>query len=130
MKLSDLPKLRAKRLRNGGGSNRGNKRVEIDGHKFQSIAESRRYEQLRLLQMAGKIHGLELQPHLDLFVEGVKVTRYTPDFQYWKGSASVCIFEDVKGKLEEAAWVRIRLARALGYKIELLTKETNRGLFR
>jgi hypothetical protein len=34
----------------------------VDGHKFPSKAEARRYRELKLLQAAGKIRGLELQP--------------------------------------------------------------------
>ena len=39
----------------------GNKKVEIDGHVFDSKKESRRYAELRLLEKAGEISGLQTQ---------------------------------------------------------------------
>ena len=39
-----------------------NKKVQIDMYVFDSIAESRRYKELALLQRAGKITELQLQP--------------------------------------------------------------------
>ena len=44
----------------------GNRRVTIDGIKFQSIREGNRYCELKLLQRAGKIKNLELQKRYKL----------------------------------------------------------------
>ncbi len=38
-----------------------NKKIECDGHTFDSKKEYRRYQELSLLQKAGEIEGLELQ---------------------------------------------------------------------
>ena len=39
-----------------------NKKVQIDMYVFDSIAESRRYKELALLEKAGEIENLQLQP--------------------------------------------------------------------
>ena len=39
-----------------------NKKVQIDRYVFDSIAEGRRYRELALLERAGEITNLELQP--------------------------------------------------------------------
>lgn len=140
MKLSDLPSLRAKAKKRGklpgfalpkgsGVSNRGNKRVEIDGLKFMSRAESRRYLQLKTLQAAGKVVEFNCQVRLPLNVNGAKVCTYIPDFQVWRDKGG-CIFEDVKGFCEDDAKIKIALARALGYDVRLLTTETNPELWK
>lgn len=80
----------------------GNKKVLIDGIKFDSMAEGRRYKELKLMQRAGIIKELELQPKFLLqesFKKNGKTYRkveYIADFQY-KENGKVVI-EDVKGK--------------------------------
>jgi hypothetical protein len=77
---------------------RGNKYhaepVTIDGYRFASKAEGRRYEVLRLREKAGEITNLEVHPAFDLHVEGVKIGRYCSDFSYREGEEQVV--EDVK----------------------------------
>lgn len=71
-----------------------NKPVERDGIKFASKREARRYHNLCLLQRAGEISELELQPKYDLVVEGMKVCSYVGDFRYLLHRKR--IVEDVK----------------------------------
>lgn len=80
----------------------GNKKVIVDGIKFDSIRESARYRELKLLERAGEIKNLVLQPHfllLDSFKKNGKTyrkTEYIADFMYWeKGQV---IVEDVKSE--------------------------------
>jgi hypothetical protein len=63
------------------GMNR-RKRTTVDGHKFDSTAEARRYGELNLLQQAGKIRRLRVHPRFNLKVNGVKVCAYVADFDY------------------------------------------------
>lgn len=79
-----------------------NTKVEIDGHKFDSKAEARRYQELRLLEKAGTISGLELQPVFQLQPTfkhqhrgTVLLIKYIADFKYYEGKR--CVVEDVKG---------------------------------
>ena len=80
------------------------KKVEIDGHKFDSIKESRRYEELKILEHAGHIKDLVLQPKFELqtsFRKNGKVYRsitYIADFQYFDLAQNKTIIEDVKSK--------------------------------
>ena len=39
-----------------------NKKTQVNMYVFDSIAESKRYKELALLQRAGEIQNLELQP--------------------------------------------------------------------
>lgn len=78
-----------------------NKKVQIDMYVFDSIAESRRYKELALLEKAGEIENLQLQPKFllqDSFKKNGKTYRkieYIADFMYEeKGKV---IIEDVKG---------------------------------
>lgn len=78
-----------------------NKKVQVDMYVFDSIAESRRYKELALLEKAGEIENLQLQPKFllqDSFKKNGKTYRkieYIADFMYEeKGKV---IVEDVKG---------------------------------
>jgi hypothetical protein len=80
-----------------------NKRVEIDGYKFDSIKESNRYLELILLQTAGKISKLNLQPKFKICDEskweGKKLREryYIADFMYMEDGER--IVEDVKSSI-------------------------------
>lgn len=78
-----------------------NKKTEIDGHKFDSKAEARRYEELKTLAQTQKIVDLRLQTRFDLIpaqrIDGKCVERacqYVADFTYLE--AGVLVVEDVK----------------------------------
>lgn len=78
-----------------------NKKVQVDMYVFDSIAESKRYKELKLLEKAGRIKELELQPRF-LLQEGFKKNgktyrkiEYVADFQYEENGKLVV--EDVKG---------------------------------
>lgn len=91
------------------------KRTEIDGISFPSKAEAHRYSELRLLEKAGEIEGLELQPKFPLLVNGVKVATYIGDFRYRvvKGlSGSLTVVEDVKGVRTPVYQLKKKLVRA------------------
>ena len=90
-----------------------NKKVQIDMYVFDSIAESKRYKELALLQRAKKIENLQLQPRFLLqesFRKNGKTFRkieYIADFMYVeKGQV---IVEDVKGKETEAFKIKRKL---------------------
>ena len=87
--------------------------TEVDGVRFASRAEARRYGELKLLERAGEILQLEMQPKYELMVNGIRVGRYTGDFRYVEKGATVV--EDVKSKASktEAYGVRKRLMLAV-----------------
>jgi len=97
-----------------GKNKYGNKKVIVDGHTFDSIAEARRYEQLSLMQKAGAISDLRLQPRYELQkafkdFEG-KMQRaivYVADFAYAEGGLRVV--EDVKGSITKEYAIKKKL---------------------
>ena len=78
-----------------------NKKVQVDMYVFDSIAESVRYKELKLLEQAGEISELTLQPRFllqEAFRKNGKSYRkieYVADFQYIEKGKT--IVEDVKG---------------------------------
>lgn len=71
--------------------------VTIDGIRFASKAEGKRYTELKLLERAGEIKALELQPRYPLNVQGTKVGEYRADFTYVETRTGKRVIEDVKG---------------------------------
>jgi hypothetical protein len=80
-----------------------NIKVVIDGIKFDSKKEARRYSDLKLLERAGEISELELQPEFYFFIDGkplkhkekgARRIKYIADFRYTKEGET--IVEDVK----------------------------------
>lgn len=91
--------------------------VEIDGIRFDSTAEGTRYWELRQLERAGEIDGLELQPVFPLVVNGVTVAQYRGDFRYRDRAGAVHV-EDVKGVRTPVYRLKTRMVRAI-YGIEI-----------
>jgi hypothetical protein len=93
----------------------GNRKVEYDGHTFDSKAERERYLVLKIREVSGEI--LDLQPHpvYRLEVNGKLIGRYTPDFSYRVAETGEVVVEDVKSKptKTEAYGLRKRLMRAI-----------------
>lgn len=74
--------------------------VIVDNIRFGSKAEARRYDELKLLERAGKIQRLELQPAFELHApSGEVVGTYRGDFRYWATGhpTGPGFVEDVKG---------------------------------
>jgi allantoicase len=84
----------------------------VDGHRFASKREAKRYGELRLLEAAGKIMALELQPRFLLVVNGVLVCTYVGDFQYTDAEAKTVV-EDAKGVRTHAYNIKRRLMEAV-----------------
>ncbi|MBM0046858.1 DUF1064 domain-containing protein [Anaerococcus sp. mt242] len=91
------------RGRNKSYNKYGNKKVVVDGHKFDSQKEARRYGELKLMERAGVIKDLELQPKFELIptirteTETLRKTVYKADFKYFDVKADHEVVEDVKG---------------------------------
>lgn len=76
------------------------KKPVVDGHKFDSAAESWRYADLKRLQDRGLVRGLEVHPRLPMVINGRKVGRgyMVLDFTYeaWIDGAWRKVWEDFK----------------------------------
>lgn len=100
-----------------------NRKVQVDMYVFDSIAESKRYKELALLEKAGKIQNLELQPHFLLqesFKKNGKTNRkieYIADFKYIENGQ--VIVEDVKGKETEVFKLKRKLFEKKYPELEL-----------
>lgn len=80
----------------------GNEPLWIDGIRFDSKAEGKRYCELKLLQTAGEIAELELQPRFKLTVGNRELGEYRADFQYIESVTREIVTEDVKSEATEA----------------------------
>lgn len=107
-------------------------RTATDGTVFDSKAEMKRYNDLRIWQMTREIRDLRRQVEYPLVINGIKVGVFTADFVYEKQtSASACdgfaqlqyeeIIEDVKGVMTTDASLRIKIFEALyGKKVHIV----------
>lgn len=71
--------------------------TEIDGIRFASKREAKRYCDLKLLERAGEIKALRLQPRYPLTVNSLHVATYVGDFEYVESKSGRIVTEDAKG---------------------------------
>jgi hypothetical protein len=99
----------------------GASKVEIDGYRFDSKAEARRYQELVLLQKANRILNLECHPKFDIGLNGVKICTVILDFSYiakdgWK-------YEDIKGIDTPVSRLKRKLLHAFyGIEVEVIRR--------
>lgn len=94
----------------------------VDGIRFASIKESRRYVELMMLARTGAITHLVLQPRFELWAakpmseghRGIeKVGAYVGDFQYRdQDNGGITVVEDVKGMKTPLYRLKKKLAEA------------------
>ena len=89
----------------------GNKTTVVDGIKFQSKREAKRYEALRVLAGMGAVRELRRQVRFMLEVNGVHVCDYIADFAY-KDAADQQYVEDCKGYKTDVYRLKKRLMQA------------------
>ncbi|MEQ8450637.1 MAG: DUF1064 domain-containing protein [Nitratireductor sp.] len=101
----------------------GATKTTVDGITFASKREANRYCELRLLQKAGEITHLELQPAFKLAIDGRPVlirsrgfpngrqVKYIADFAYWDGEKRVV--EDAKGFRTDAYKLKKAIVEAM-----------------
>jgi hypothetical protein len=107
-----------------------NRKVEIDGMTFDSVAEAGRFRELQLMQISGQIIGYDWHRQLDvpiararqqrliLKVNDIKVATYVADFVYRDLRTGTIVVEDYKGYKTAAYKLKARLFRAcLGFAI-------------
>lgn len=113
-----------------GGAKYGNKKVELDGMEFDSKLEARRFSQLRLMEKAGMIHGLERQVEFELIpvqrepdrtgprggiIKGHVIEKkcsYFADFVYYDKEGQRVV-EDAKGYRDGQAYAVFTIKRKL-----------------
>ena len=87
-----------------------NRKTTIDGKRFDSTAEARRYGELLALQRAGEITDLALQPKFNIYLNDVHICDYYADFAY--SQKGRYIVEDVKGVRTDVYRLKKRLVEA------------------
>jgi hypothetical protein len=80
----------------GKRSKYGNIRTEVNGLKFDSKKEAKRYSELIILEKTVLIRDLICQPAYPLIVGGEQVAKYVADFRYMVEGRVV--IEDVKSE--------------------------------
>ena len=82
----------------------GAKRAEVDGIKFSSKREARRWVDLSLLLAAGEIRDLRRQVKIAMIGKADmirtptgRVAHYVADFVYWDNRKGFEVIEDSKG---------------------------------
>ena len=109
----------------GRRSKYGNKKVTVDGIKFDSKKEAGRWFDLKLLEKAGEIGGLERQ--VPFYLEGRdgpiltptgRKMRYVADFTYidWRHKGAK-IVEDAKGFRTKEYLIKKAILAAMGIVI-------------
>jgi hypothetical protein len=121
----------------------GNRKVVVDGITFDSKKEAQRYTELKLLEKAGKITGLQLQREFELIPEQREKTdqihtkgknkgrfkpgkllerkcSYVADFVYWDLENNCMVVEDAKGMRTKEYIIKRKL---MLYKYGIRIKE-------
>lgn len=90
------------------------RKTTVDGITFDSKGEARRYAELKLMERAGVIANLELQPAYVLqeafrcpWNGAQRAIKYVADFRYAEGGKT--IVEDFKGKETEVYRIKRKM---------------------
>lgn len=100
-----------------------NVRIEVDGIKFDSKKEYKRYTELKLLERGGLIHDLRLQVPFELVPAqpgGLRSERpltYVADFVYFDKEKGRQVIEDTKGVKTDLYIVKRKLMKMSGREI-------------
>ncbi len=88
-------------------------RTEVDGITFASKKEAAHYGKLKILERAGKITNLRLQPSFRLEVNGQPICKYVADFEYFDVERRELRVEDAKGFKTPAYKLKKKLMKAI-----------------
>jgi hypothetical protein len=91
--------------------------VDVDGYHFDSKAEHRRYQELRLLAHFGDIEELQVHKKYTVWQSGKEKIQYEADFVYQENGRVIA--EDVKGVQTAVFRMKAKMFRAMYPDIEL-----------
>jgi hypothetical protein len=95
-----------------------NVKTTVDGITFDSKAEAKYYQNLKLLEMAGEVEGVELQTPFALTVSGFLICTYRSDFTFTTRKDKKFHVVDCKGVRTKDFILKKKLMRAI-YGIEI-----------
>lgn len=87
------------------------RKVRLDGYVFDSIVESERYQELKMMQRAGQIASLTVHPKWPIEISGIRVCFVELDFKYLDNNGD-WRYEDVKGKDTAMSRLKRRMVEA------------------
>ena len=90
-----------------------NKRVLHEGVWFDSIAELKRWLDLKILLNVGVILVLQRQVRFKIYINGMEVCTYVADFVYIVTDGGHKLVEDVKGCVTKEYALKKKLMRAV-----------------
>lgn len=96
----------------------------------QSTLESRRCDELHLMQTGGLIRDLQAHPQVRfrLDVGGHHICDYLADFKYYDIERGTEVVEDTKGFITDVARMKLKLMAAVhGVDVELVRNSKGRG---
>ena len=85
-----------------------NIKTTVNGIKFDSKKEAKRYCELNLLKGQGVIRDLMLQPKFDIIINQKKIATYIADFKYFDIGTFQWVIEDVKSKATKTPVYRLK----------------------
>lgn len=117
----------------------GNKKVFVDGYKFDSKAEARYYEKLRdsgvsFMPLAGKYCAMQKtipvqSPTVLKTGEKINAVSYRADFVFYDGPNIVKVV-DVKGYQDDISKLKMKMfAKEYGYPVIFAKYDSKRDLF-
>lgn len=92
-----------------------NRRVVVDGITFHSVKEACRWQELKCLERAGKITGLQRQFRIEIVPKTslFRAAYYVADFVYFDKEKQKTVYEDVKGYREGLAYEHFKLKKKI-----------------
>lgn len=95
----------------------------VDGITFDSALEARYYGNLKLMERAGQVYGVELQKPYPITINGVVCGTYRADFTFWDQHEKRQRCVDTKGMDTPVSKLKRKLVEAqYGIKIEVVKK--------
>ena len=107
------------------GNKYGARKTIVDGITFDSKREAIRYQELKLLERAGEIKDLELQPKYILQPKyrkngkSIREIAYIADFRYFDTRHNKLVVEDVKGVKTEVYRLKKKIAEYVYTELEI-----------
>jgi hypothetical protein len=100
----------------------GNKKVVVDGIRFDSKREAAYYGELKMREKAGEVSAVELQKPFPLLGhQGELMTTYKADFVFWDNQEERYRVIDVKGvETKEFRLKRKMMRGLLGIEVEIV----------
>lgn len=94
------------------GQKYNNEITVVNGKKFRSKLEAKRYQQLLIEEQIGEISDLRLQPRFPIIINGIKCFTYVSDFEYLRRGDDILTIEDAKGYWPQESKNKFKSAKA------------------